>query len=590
MPPTDSVIAVLDQFLSQKQQETAPELTVKEFFDLFAAEQAFRDIEVDLDDIQSGDVDGDGDGGIDFIYLVVNGRLIRDLEAANDLKSLKRNVTIDLILVQTTIEQKFSLARVIRLKDALGDILSIHRDPLEFSENYNEGLRDAIERFRIAHRVLATTRPTLNVSVLYASKGDAVKILKIPNDVKRKADALTTEVKVLLPTVTNCDFTFLGARELLELAYTAPKITYNLRCQDSMPSDRGGYVSLVKLADFYRFITEDGQLIDHVFDSNVRDYQGDVEVNKAIRGTLGDTNSTDDFWWLNNGITIIATKVTGDLRNLIIDDPRIVNGLQTSIEIHEYFKGCPDALGADKRLTVVRTIESQNDQTRDKIIEATNSQTGMPPASLWATDPIHRELEHLFELPKYGLHYDRRKNFWRNKDALVSKIVGITELAQAVIAIALQEPDMARARPARYFKKTEKGKNHYKEVFNQRRYTILDVYPNCAMLRKKTERFLKTVEKDRQHRNNFLFYVLMTASCLATNNPKPSPVRLARLDVSKIDDSLLAVALTIVRPIYNRLGATDKAAKGTEMVRKLKKRLQRELPRVFVRTKKASKK
>lgn len=128
MSEPDSVIAVLDQFLSQKQQEAAPELTPKEFFELFAAQQAFRDIEVDFDDIESGDIDGHGDGGIDFIYLIVNGRLIRDIESANDLKTLKRNVIIDLILVQTTIEQKFSLNRVVRLKDTLDDILSIHRN------------------------------------------------------------------------------------------------------------------------------------------------------------------------------------------------------------------------------------------------------------------------------------------------------------------------------------------------------------------------------------------------------------------------------------------------------------------------------
>src|SRR5260370_35843238 len=100
MSESESAIAVLDQFLSEKQQESAPELTPKEFFELFAAQQAFRDIEVDFDGIESGDVDGDGDGGIDFIYLVVNGRLIRDVESANDLKTLKRNVIIDLILVQ----------------------------------------------------------------------------------------------------------------------------------------------------------------------------------------------------------------------------------------------------------------------------------------------------------------------------------------------------------------------------------------------------------------------------------------------------------------------------------------------------------
>jgi hypothetical protein len=205
-----------------------------------------------------------------------------------------------------------------------------------------------------------------------------------------------------------------------------------------------------------------------------------------------------------------------------------------------------------------------------------------------ATDPIHRELERLFQLPQYGLHYDRRKNFWRNKDAVISKIVGITELAQSIIAVALQEPDMARARPARYFKKSDQGKNLYKEVFNKRRYPALDIYPNSALLRKKTEKYLKAVESDRLHRNNLLFYVMMTVTCLVTNNPKPTPVKLARLDVSKIDDSVIAEALRIVRTIYKRLGETDKVAKGTELTRKLKRKLERDLPKAKPTTKKSA--
>src|SRR5215208_5483598 len=149
---SDSDIMVLGQILSEERNDTAPDLSEKEFFDLYAAQQAFRDITVDFDDIRSGDVDGNGDGGIDFIYIVVNGRLIRDLIAAEDLKTVAQNPTVELIIVQSTIEVKFSLDRVVRLKDTLADILSIHKDPADFGEAYNEGLLDAIDRFRTVHR------------------------------------------------------------------------------------------------------------------------------------------------------------------------------------------------------------------------------------------------------------------------------------------------------------------------------------------------------------------------------------------------------------------------------------------------------
>ena len=44
-----------------------------------------------------------------------------------------------------------------------------------------------------------------------------------------------------------------------------------------------------------------------IFESNVRDYQGNTDVNEGIAASLG-TASSEDFWWLNNGVTVLATK------------------------------------------------------------------------------------------------------------------------------------------------------------------------------------------------------------------------------------------------------------------------------------------
>jgi len=343
---TATDVTLLNDVLAEK-HGFAPDLPEDEFFELFASQQVLRDFRLDPDDIQSGIVRGSGDGGVDSIYLLVNGRFIRDLSGIDDLKSLKQNVTIDLIIIQATREVSFTLNRVVRLKDTAEDILTLSRTPEDFSENYNEELLDAIERFRLAHKILLTKYPKLNVSFFYVSKGDAEKILTIENDVKRKASSIETGAKDLLPTIGNCTFTFVGARELVELATRPPKTVFSLPCADAMPSEKGGYVALVKLTDFSSFITaEDGQLRDHLFESNVRDYQGDVAVNEAIRGTLKQ-DKTDDFWWLNNGITILATKIGGDLKNLIIEEPQIVNGLQTSQEIYEYFKSNKAELKTD---------------------------------------------------------------------------------------------------------------------------------------------------------------------------------------------------------------------------------------------------
>jgi len=82
----------------------------------------------------------------------------------------------------------------------------------------------------------------------------------------------------------------------------------------------------------------------------------------------------------------------------------------------------------DERSILVRVIVTEDAESRDRIIRATNSQTDIPSASLRATDKIHRDIEDFFATR--GLFYDRRKNFYKNQGKPVRKIVSIGFLAQ----------------------------------------------------------------------------------------------------------------------------------------------------------------
>ena len=93
---------------------------------------------------------------------------------------------------------------------------------------------------------------------------------------------------------------------------------------------------LFKLPDFYCFITDHDVLREYMFEANVRDHAPDVKVNKGIRATLTGPEN-DDFWWLNNGITILASGVYYNDGALQVTDPMIVNGLQTSYEVFNHF-------------------------------------------------------------------------------------------------------------------------------------------------------------------------------------------------------------------------------------------------------------
>lgn len=584
---SDTDVRVLDEILSARHKELAPDMDDGEFFEFFTAREILRNYSLSPNEIQHGIIGGDGrrsnagksqgkelgtDGGIDAFYLLVNGRYIGDTEAAEDLKLLKQNIQVELIIMQASREKGFPMNRLLRLGETSENIFSLGLNSEDFTEQYNEALLDAIQRFRIAHRVLVGKRPTLNVSYFLVTKG---RTDKIAPDIERKARGLEDKVKSLLVTVSKPSFTFVGARELIELANKPPMKPRPLRFENAADSPKGGYAVFVKLGKYFEFITDGGEPIDHLFDFNVRDYEGDVEVNKEIRKTLAEQPSHEDFWWRNNGITIVASNVyPGHFRELVIEDPYIVNGLQTSHEIYEYFRDKEDALQTDGRHVLVRVVASGDSATQDAIIRATNSQTGMAPAALWATDPVHRDLETIF--PQVGLFYDRRKHYWRNRDIPLAKVVGIQDLAQSIISMVLQEPHLARGKPSRYFK----HRNHrlYKQVFAK--HFSLDLYLVCAITRKKAEAFLRKAETDARHRNNLLFYVLMVAGCLAANHTNPSPQALAmRLTTMPVDDDLLAEAVGIVRPLYDKLGADDQAAKGPELIKMVKAEMDARFPK-----------
>lgn len=75
-----------------------------------------------------------------------------------------------------------------------------------------------------------------------------------------------------------------------------------------------------------------------------------------------------------------------------------------------------------------------------------------------------------------------------------------------------------------------------------------------------------------------LYYVLMAVSRMVQKSPGGTPVPLSSIDVEQIPDDTLKEALSMVSQIYEKLGATDKVAKGTDMVTELKAALKVKFP------------
>jgi hypothetical protein len=559
---TSNALTLLDDLLGKAHQKNK-ELSESEFFEFFCAQNILRDHQLGITDIEVGLVGNDkesgSDGGIDAMYVLINDNVMNGAKVKAKLKSIKRSIRVDIAIIQSSRHEGFTLDRITRLKDTCENIFSLDRNPRHFNERYNDSLLKAINTFRSVHGALTLKERTIHLSFFYATRGNKLIVDQL---IASKAKALAMSIKTLLPTITESRFEFVGARELLELATKPPTLKFPLKCVESFPSAKKGYVALVRLGEYYRLIrSEDtNQMRSYLFDANVRDHQGDVTVNAAIHKTLTNPGK-EEFWWLNNGITIVANKVDGGNRLLELTEPQIVNGLQTSQEIFDYFSTSNKKPSFDRREILVRIIQSDKPEVQDKIIRATNSQTTIPAASLYATETVHRDIERHF--PSVNLYYDRRKNSWRRRNIPIANVIGITELAQSVAAVVLQEPDHARARPARYFSEAE----HHR-VFS--RDYPLPLYVACTFMKKGAQLALRVLESHKKHRNNLLYYLMMTGACIKAKHAHPHSTVIAGFKHGDfLDGKIFAEAHKIIRPIYKALGEDDKAAKGKDFVNQL---------------------
>jgi hypothetical protein len=262
----------------------------------------------------------------------------------------------------------------------------------------------------------------------------------------------------------------------------------------------------------------------------VRDYLGEVQVNRDIMGTLSNVASREeeDFWWLNNGITLLASNATIAGKELSLENVQIVNGLQTTETIYRYFSEHPAA--NDDRAVLIKIIITDNDEIRDKIIKATNYQNGVEIASLRATDPIQRNIEHF--LMDHGWYYDRRKNFHKNQGRAAERIVSMSAVGSAVRALVLRDPAVAVREKTRWMRDDDQ----YSQIFNSS--WNLGVFLACVEIVKAVDLVLRDEKKQRpkyarRQLASYHFLISLLYVCQKLRSVSYSPNDLAPLVGSK---------------------------------------------------------
>lgn len=546
---------ILDEILEKRNRKIAPTLNNSDYFEIFTAEQILKDYDLSYDEIMAGVVDGGGDGGIDSLYLFINGVLIT---GDTELDTFKGDISIELYIIQSKTSPSFQERVVERLRSSTEDLLDLDKNIKSLEGIYRGEILSIFERFRYLNKRFATRFPKLKISYYYATRGDK-------NNLHPSVEIQVNKLKKsVLSFFSSAEFSFefLGAGELLQLARRSPIDSYSLNLAETpISTGDANYVCLVHLADYYDFIVDSNEkIIKNLFEANVRDYQKNVEVNKGIQNTLKNRNN-EDFWWLNNGITMVASDASVTGKTITIKSPQIVNGLQTSEEIYKYFRDLIDGTN-DERHILVRVIIPTEPAVRDRIIKATNSQTSIPTASLRATDSIHRDIEDF--LKSHGFYYDRRKNYYKNEGKPINQIISISYLAQAVMSIVLKQPNYARARPSSLMKNDDT----YIKIFSND-YPI-QLYLKCIEIMKRVEDFMRHHPSiPSEQINNVKFHVAMYSALLLAKNIEITPEILAEVNASNLSDQCLNFVYSQVWGVYQQLGANEVVAKNKEFVQKL---------------------
>ena len=572
--PENQVLALNTQFQTWKSQRATGLNTNINLFEYYCLENYLRDWVQSDQELQSGLIGGGGDGGVDAMYFFVDGELVTDT-------SPQRNSATEttVLVFQVKEGDGFSPQAITKLKDFADDLLNIGKSESNYHSIYKPELLKLMHLFKTRFQALmGGGMPDLDIQFFYISKKDVAT----NDECNIREDELKQTVKTLI-NKSQYSFSFVNATALWNYIDDRPKkkITLTL-AQAPLPTPEG-YIGLVNLSDYYEFLKDKqkpGQLNKTIFDSNVRSFWPKTPINKDISKTLSTPTTSAEFWLLNNGIAVLASEInTAGYLLLEITDPQIVNGLQTSRLIYDYYhSGQPPT--PDTRRILVRVIKLQDEPKRDSVIRCTNNQNKMPVEALRATESIHREIEMFFT--GKNLYYDRRKGYYKELRKPIADIVSILDVLQAMLSCLIGRPDHARGRPREYF--GDKRQYPYDEIFGQDKYN-LTIYYNSIMLLRRVDKFLES--QDAIHRRNLRFYMCQYIASTLSRHARVIPDDLLRLDVSALTEKALQATHRKVTRAYNALAEKhqkdgeydyDGVAKGTELIKKLAASLNRKYP------------
>lgn len=430
-----------------------------------------------------------------------------------------------------------SIGSVLRFKDG------VHRFFLGEREYFGPKMQ---RQWPLVERILEDSRNTYVLVLAYTGKQS------LASDAQPHLDDLVARLNDPTEIVV---MQILRQRELHDIIAQgthgeAINLKIMLRQFGRVTEPYSAYYGQVDLKDVSKW----GEYGQRLYDKNIRGFKGSTEVNEAIMNTV--RKKPQNFWYFNNGITVVAEKVTPqalgsgsqECRVFECEKASVINGAQTVGSICHAVNG--GANGLDNSSVSVRIISLDNCPLGfgDDLAKAANTQNRIESKDYVAQDPLQARLyDELFV-------ENQKRYVYRTGDSLSTSESGFT-FEEAAVALACAHSDISLCVQA----KREVGKlwediqkAPYTTLFNEKT-NVIKMWRTVEIMRA-VEAELKASASARQgkprliasHGNRFILHMAFRSGL----DPDDTDLEATKKEVPAMVGAILEKLIAVIAEHY----------------------------------------
>lgn len=449
---------------------------------------------LDEDTLNLINIGANGTFGLDGFAILINKHLITSIEDLDEILDNNSKPIAEVFFIQAKTSNKFEVKEISSFGNSIEDFVSIVQ-----KYSWNENSKKFIELFK--HLTIRAndldTNPTCHI--IYCSLGEyqsdrntEAEKTRIIRNIKDQRVFNNVEFSYFDYNHLQSDYKKIGQKISRTFAFSRRTLIPDIE------NVKEAYIGVVPVTTIIDLIEEDSELISSIFYDNVRDFQGLNKINKEIKNTISDEKLKYAFSVLNNGITIIAEKLTPSRDNVTILNYQIINGLQTSrvlLDSKEFIN--------DEIFVTLKLIVTEDENLISKIIRSTNRQTEVKEEDLLAYSDFQKKLEDFFKTfnDPDKLFYERRSKQYNGSSIDSRSIIDKSTLIKTMGSFYFLKPQLA----TRYFGAlfNEFGKQLFLD--NHKLYP----YYTSALIYNKLEDRFRTNQIDRKYKKIRYFILMM---------------------------------------------------------------------------------